>query len=279
MVHGVLDVHAVAARDLKKTKLIGKINPYLTMRIDQIKQRTQAHSQTNDPSFNEHFKFDIIDGQDKLYLELFDDKTGPDAEIGTAVVDLSKTFASGTFDAWVQLQRPHTGQPSGEVRLVLQFFAMVMRPPIGTAMLMLRRSMLTSVMRLAQGAHGLNALADQGVQQGVQQPMQQPLQQPMQQPFQQPMQQPMQPPMQPPVYAMVPQQPPPPMPVSAYAVAQPMYAQPMPQPAYTYGAQPPQPMYAMAPQQPPPVFMAPPAYGVPQPMYPTAPPPTQTFYR
>ncbi|KAH6572569.1 hypothetical protein BASA61_006960 [Batrachochytrium salamandrivorans] len=93
-------------------------------RIDQQAYRTRTHHQNNDPSFNETFRFNIINNQTMLFMELHDDEIGPDSHLGIGTLDLNSTFQSGTFDGWVPFTRQNNGSPSGDVRLVLQFYPM-----------------------------------------------------------------------------------------------------------------------------------------------------------
>eukprot|EP00842_Homolaphlyctis_polyrhiza_P003004 jgi/Hompol1/3704/HPOL_000839-RA len=112
MAHGSLLLTIVEAKDIKKHKIIGKPNAYVTMRIDQNIQRTSTIKQHTDPTWNEKFKFDIIDGRNSVFIEMYDDTIGTDSLLGVGTLDLGQTFQTGMFDGWIPLQRHQTGQPA-----------------------------------------------------------------------------------------------------------------------------------------------------------------------
>jgi len=121
MVHGQLEVQAVGARNLKSVQTLGKMDPYMTLRIDTTKLRTRTLKNAHrEPSWNETFKFNIIDNQTLLNIEIFNDDVGTDSMIGCTVIDLSKAFKEGVHDSFFPITNAK-GQQMGEIRLVIYF--------------------------------------------------------------------------------------------------------------------------------------------------------------
>lgn len=98
------------------------MDPFVVLRVGETKRRTKtAKSGGRNPNFNEKLEFSIIDGQNQLYLELFDEETVSNDQIGHAILDLNGVYQKGIYDGWVKLFAQESGKPAGELRVVIYF--------------------------------------------------------------------------------------------------------------------------------------------------------------
>ncbi|CAF3802155.1 unnamed protein product [Adineta steineri] len=121
MSHGTLRVTVVEGRNLKDEDTLGQNDAFVELYLDHdYKQRTATIKDTNSPTWNEQFSFNLQKGQDNLHIKVYDaDEVGKDA-IGSAKVCLKKLReAGGQSDQWVKLPA-HLGLGShGEIHLIL----------------------------------------------------------------------------------------------------------------------------------------------------------------
>ncbi|CAF1421766.1 unnamed protein product [Adineta ricciae] len=109
MSHGVLQVTIVEGRNLKDKDIV------------DYKQRTKTVKDTNNPTWNETFTFNLRKHQDELHLHVYDDDVVGRDSIGSKTVNLKKhVFGKGPYDAWVKLPA-HLGLGShGELHVIIQ---------------------------------------------------------------------------------------------------------------------------------------------------------------
>jgi len=117
----------VGGRKLKDQDLFGKMDPYCKVEIFAGAQATgkKWKSKTinkggKNPQWNQRQDFQIIDGQDRLFIQAYDEDTGSDDFIGSVMIDLNKAYAQGMRDEWFPLMT-ESRKPAGEIRVVLQF--------------------------------------------------------------------------------------------------------------------------------------------------------------
>ena len=85
------------------------------------KWRSKTHNNGGKtPSWNEKKTFNVVEGDDRLMLQCYDDDAGKDDLVGSVAIDLNQLYQRGTRDEWFSLQTTN-GRPAGEIRLVLQF--------------------------------------------------------------------------------------------------------------------------------------------------------------
>ena len=119
MVHGTLEVIVIEAKNLKSS-LTDKTDPYITIKIGGKKEKTTTKSNAGkNADFNEKFHFDIFDGVNEMYLEVWDEDTGADDLRGSKVIDLNHVFEKKTHDATFSLT--HKDKHAGDVRLCMYF--------------------------------------------------------------------------------------------------------------------------------------------------------------
>ena len=120
---GNIHLNIVQARDLVKTDLIGKSDPYavVTYGNDKIMTKTVKNSQNPDWNFEADIPFDPT-YSDTLKIEVFDkDKLGKDKLIGTSYLDLPNIADGQPLDeVWIPLKGVKPGK-SGEIQLSAEY--------------------------------------------------------------------------------------------------------------------------------------------------------------
>ncbi|CAF0852488.1 unnamed protein product [Rotaria sp. Silwood1] len=122
MSHGTLQVTVVEARNLKDQDTLGQNDAYIELYLDKdYKQRTTTIKDTNSPTWNETFTFNLQKGEDTLHIKVYDDDVVGKDSIGSAKVSLKKVQqAGGQLNDWIKLPA-HLGLGShGEVHLILR---------------------------------------------------------------------------------------------------------------------------------------------------------------
>ncbi|CAF0810133.1 unnamed protein product [Rotaria sp. Silwood1] len=132
MSHGTLQVTVVEGRNLKDKDTFGQNDAYIELYLDKdYKQRTSIIKDTNSPTWNETFNFNLLKGQDHLHIKVYDEDIVGKDSIGSAnegtfptvTLLLSRVYvnhAGGHLDEWVKLPA-HLGLGShGEIHLILR---------------------------------------------------------------------------------------------------------------------------------------------------------------
>ncbi|CAF1043274.1 unnamed protein product [Didymodactylos carnosus] len=101
MSKGQLEVTIMEGRRLKDHDIVGQNDPYIELYLDKkYKQRTTTKNNTNDPTWNEKFVFNIHKGDDTIHFDVYDkDLVGKDS-IGNGKVKLKHVFETGRYDDW-----------------------------------------------------------------------------------------------------------------------------------------------------------------------------------
>jgi len=96
---GTLEVFIVEGRHLKDRDLVGQNDAYVEIYLDKkYKQRTTTISNSNNPTWNERFTFNLQKGDDTIHFDVYDaDVVGRDS-IGNGKVKLKHVFDDGRFD-------------------------------------------------------------------------------------------------------------------------------------------------------------------------------------
>ncbi len=106
---GKLHIELVKAKNLVKTDIMGKSDPYAVLKFGKQKERTNTIKNTLEPQWDFSTDFKVPDGTaDKLLVEVFDsDKLGKDKSLGKVEVDvLALENAEGQ---WFPLQGVKSG--------------------------------------------------------------------------------------------------------------------------------------------------------------------------
>ena len=120
---GALHVDLLGARNLAKSDLIGKSDPYAVLRLGNQEFKTDAVKNSQNPDWNFGADFDI-DGQtpESLQLIVFDkDKIGKDKPLGSALIPLVDLLAQANTGPNSGTWIPLTGARSGEVLVSTNF--------------------------------------------------------------------------------------------------------------------------------------------------------------
>ncbi|CAF1068343.1 unnamed protein product [Rotaria sp. Silwood1] len=122
MPKGVLEVIILEARSLKNCAFFGEDDPYVEIYMDKkYKQRTRTIKNTNNPVWNERFKFNIHKDDNTIHFDVYDaDLIGRD-RIGKGKVSLKHVFDGDEFDEWVKLSTRLGLSSCGEIHVKMSF--------------------------------------------------------------------------------------------------------------------------------------------------------------
>ena len=109
---GMLSVSILKARKLEKSGLFGKVDPYVLLKLGEIKRMSKPVKNNHDPEWNFNTKYVINENTaDVLNLEVYDDDLGKDDLLGTATIELKQVLENHNMpENWVQLQNCKTGE-------------------------------------------------------------------------------------------------------------------------------------------------------------------------
>ena len=81
----------VAGKNLKDMELIGKMDPYVTLKCgkEEFKTKVQKKAGTN-PTFNQSFIFNLEGKEDALHINVLDEDLVSDDHIGRVDINLHK---------------------------------------------------------------------------------------------------------------------------------------------------------------------------------------------
>ena len=113
-------VNLVKAKDLIKTDIVGKSDPYALIRHGSQEYKTPTVKNSQEPQWDAEVEFDIPDGEDsKIHIEIFDEDTvGNDKPMGSIDVDLADLANMNPEEGyWFPLDGVKSGQVllTGEV--------------------------------------------------------------------------------------------------------------------------------------------------------------------
>ena len=117
---GKIHVGLIKAKDLAKTDLVGKSDPYAILAHGNQKFKTDTAKNTQNPEFNYEADFNVPDnGDNKIKIDVLDsDRFGKDKPLGSAILDVDDIMTKGTLPpTWVPLK----GAKSGQVYVTANF--------------------------------------------------------------------------------------------------------------------------------------------------------------
>jgi Ca2+-dependent lipid-binding protein len=110
MPYGTLVLTVVDGRNLKDQDLFGKMDPYVNFQLaagTSIRNKWRCKTHKNggkNPSWNDRHNFDVVEGDDRIQAQVYDEDTASDDLIGSASIDLGQVFSRGIRDEWFPLQ-------------------------------------------------------------------------------------------------------------------------------------------------------------------------------
>ncbi len=111
---------------IQLSSLIFFIDPYCSVQFAagltvREKWRTKTHANGGKtPNWNDKHTFNVVEGDDRLNVEVYDEDTGRNDLIGSVCIELNSIYQRGMCDDFFPLTSK-SGRPSGAVRVVLQF--------------------------------------------------------------------------------------------------------------------------------------------------------------
>jgi hypothetical protein len=114
MTYGTLALTITDGLNLKDQDLFGKMDPYVNFQLAagtnvRNKWRCKTHAGGGkNPSWNDRHNFDLVEGDDRIQAQVYDEDTGSDDLIGSTSIDLNPVFSRGMRDEWFPLQAGST---------------------------------------------------------------------------------------------------------------------------------------------------------------------------
>ena len=110
MPYGTLALTIADGRNLKDQDLFGKMDPYVNFQLAaganvRSKWRCKTHNGGGkNPSWNDRHNFDVVEGDDRIQAQVYDEDSASDDLIGSTSIDLNTVFQRGMRDEWFPLQ-------------------------------------------------------------------------------------------------------------------------------------------------------------------------------
>ena len=117
---GKIHISLMEARDLAKSDLMGKSDPYAILSHGNQKFKTNRVKNTQNPKWNYDVDFNVPDqGDDRIKVDIYDsDRIGKDKPLGSASFDVDEVMSKGSIPlGWYPLK----GTKSGEVLMSAEF--------------------------------------------------------------------------------------------------------------------------------------------------------------
>lgn len=115
---GTLKLTAFRGENLKNRETFGKQDPYLVLKIGKQKQKTKTHFKGGkNPSWEETFVYELDGKYENLELGAWDEDTGADDEIGSAIIPLKDIVAGMGKEVACVIRGPKKGNKAGEIIL------------------------------------------------------------------------------------------------------------------------------------------------------------------
>ncbi|CAG8633249.1 1488_t:CDS:2 [Cetraspora pellucida] len=123
MTKGILAIHIVEGRDLKKTDEFGHGDPYVEVWLDKTahKFKTEARRDTSTPVWDKKYHYNVTN-QSELHVRVLDEDILTDDVIGTSTVDISTVYRDYYKDMWVDLPDIDGKHRDGQIHLILEYF-------------------------------------------------------------------------------------------------------------------------------------------------------------
>ncbi|CAF1626992.1 unnamed protein product, partial [Adineta ricciae] len=119
---GSLEVSVIEGRNLKDKDVVGKNDAYVEVYVDKdYKQRTVTVKDTNDPTWNQRFTFNLKSNPDYLYLNVYDEDVVGRDSVGSAKIDLRKhVYGKSMYNVWVPLPQMLGLRSNGEIHVIVE---------------------------------------------------------------------------------------------------------------------------------------------------------------
>jgi len=109
---GNVHVNLKQAKNLMKTDMMGKSDPYAVISCGDDRSKTKTVKNNQNPEFNHDAYFPVNDDSKNIKVDLFDaDKLGKDKPLGSVVLDVANLANEGPLeDVWLPLNNGKGGQ-------------------------------------------------------------------------------------------------------------------------------------------------------------------------
>ena len=109
------------AKDLNSSSLISDWDAFVVLNFDNQRLQTLVKSSTNNPAWNENFKFSVKDPNSILKIEVFDQTFMGSKLLGYLTIPLSSLQNQEKLINWFDLKLDNSNENNGKIHLKLQY--------------------------------------------------------------------------------------------------------------------------------------------------------------
>ena len=109
------------AKDLNSSSLISDCDAFVVLNFDNQRLQTLVKSSTNNPAWNENFKFCVKDPNSILKIEVFDQTFMGSKLLGYLTIPLSSLQNQEKLINWFDLKLDNSNENNGKIHLKLQY--------------------------------------------------------------------------------------------------------------------------------------------------------------
>ncbi|KAG9284031.1 hypothetical protein G9A89_022805 [Geosiphon pyriformis] len=127
---GQLVIVVLKARNLPNREIIGKADPFATIRIGSNAKRTRTDKRGGQhPEWDEEIRFQLLDepSNKKMKIQVYNEDKREHDLIGETVVELDEVLKKGEWDDWFLLK--FRNKDAGEIFLEMTFYLAGVAPP------------------------------------------------------------------------------------------------------------------------------------------------------
>jgi hypothetical protein len=117
-----LHVRVCSARNLKNKRTLGVQDPYCEIKVGGKKHKTKVHENGDTaPEWDEAFDFSSVDSDDKLTVNVMDEKSfRANCLLGKCRLPVNLFLSGNVMDQWYGLTNEDGDKPAGEIHLRVQ---------------------------------------------------------------------------------------------------------------------------------------------------------------
>ena len=110
MPNGTLALTISGGRNLKDQDLFGTMDPYVNFQLAagtnvRSKWRCKTHAGGGKyPSWNDSHNFDVVEGDDRIQAQVYDEDAVSDYCVGSCAIDLNTVYYRGMRDEYFPLE-------------------------------------------------------------------------------------------------------------------------------------------------------------------------------
>ena len=108
---GDLSLIIHSANNLEKKNKLKKADPYVVVRLGELKSKSSTINNTSNPVWEHKTQFEVgATSPDVVSVQVFDDDIGKDGQIGTITLDITELMQRNQIESKVKLENSKSGE-------------------------------------------------------------------------------------------------------------------------------------------------------------------------